>query len=291
MQSVRREPRWTRRRFLRLSAGTAVAALLATGGSAVINERFHIQKTRREIGIPGLPDEFHGFRITHLTDLHHGRRVPIDLIEDAVDASNAFEPDLVVLTGDYVTGSARFAAPCAEALRRLRAPCGVLAVLGNHDHWAGTQTVIDALRAVKVDILQNEHRVFTRGGARLAVAGVDDLWTGGADGESAFAGLDPAVTRLLLTHNPDFVEEMPDLKIALALAGHTHGGQIGVPFLQGLAVPSRYGGKYAEGLVQGPTTRVYVNRGVGTVGISLRVFCRPEVALVVLRRPAATAAA
>ena len=79
---------------------------------------------------------------------------------------------------------------------------------------------------------------------------------------------------------------MPAIDIALALAGHTHGGQIGIPVLQGMAVPSRYGGKYASGLVQGPTTRVYVNRGIGTVGVALRVFCRPEVGLIILRRTA-----
>ena len=291
MKEARRRRRFSRRRFLRLAAAGAAAGLVVAGGSAVINERFHIQKTRREIEIRGLPADFDGFRIAHLTDLHHGRHVPIDLIDDAVEASNSLAPDLVVLTGDYVTGSARFAAPCAEALKRLRAPFGVIAVLGNHDYWAGVRAVSEALAGAGAQVLKNHHRVLARGAGQLAVVGVDDLWTGGSDGEAALAGLAPGITRLLLTHNPDFIEEMPDLQVSLALAGHTHGGQIGLPILQGLAVPSRYGGKYAEGLVQGPTTRVYVNRGVGTVGLSLRVFCRPEVALIVLRCPAGTAAA
>lgn len=249
----------------------------------MVNQHQHIETTRREIDLPGLGPAFDGFRIVHLSDIHHGRHVPVKLIAEGVAAANAAEPDLVAITGDFVTGGPRFVQPCADVLRDLTAPEGVIAVLGNHDHWAGADTVVETLAGAGIRVLRNEHRVLVRGHDRLAVIGVEDLWTGGPDLDRAIDGLDAGVPRLLLTHNPDLIEELPEHGIGLALSGHTHGGQIGVPVLQGLAAPSRYGGKYAAGLVAGPTTRVYVNRGLGTVGLALRILCRPEVAVLVLR--------
>jgi len=287
MGTKRAGRRLTRRRFLGVAALGTVGGATLVVGDQVLNGHRRIQTTRREIEIDGLPAAFDGFRIVHLTDLHHGAQVPLALVARAIDAAIAAEPDLVALTGDYVTGSARFAAPCAAEIQRLRPPHGTIAVLGNHDCWSDAAVVTNALTSVGVRVLGNEHVVLTRGDGRLAIAGVEDLWAGDADAEAALAGLDPHTPRLLLTHNPDLIQDLPDLNIALALAGHTHGGQIGVPILRGLTAPSRYGSKYASGLVQGPTTRVYVSRGVGTVGFAVRIFCRPEVAVHVLRRPAA----
>jgi len=279
--------RLSRRRFLRIAVAGTLAGGTLVVGDQVLNGRHRIQTTRREIEIEGLPAGFDGFRIVHLTDLHHGRQVPLELVSRAVAAANAAEPDLVVLTGDYVTGSARYASGCAGEMTRLRAPHGSIAVLGNHDFWSDAEIVSEALAGAGVRVLGNESLVLNRGEDRLALVGVEDLWAGDADPEAAVAGLEPGIPRLMLTHNPDLIQELPDLNIALALAGHTHGGQIGVPVLRGLTVPSRYGSKYASGLVQGPTTRVYVCRGIGTVGLPVRIFCRPEVAVLTLRRPAA----
>ena len=279
--------RLSRRRFLRITALGTLAGGALVVGDQVLNGRYRIQTTRREIEIEGLPAGFDGFRIVQLTDLHHGRQVPLELVSRSVAAANAAEPDLVVLTGDYVTGSARYARPCAQELQGLRAPRGLIAVLGNHDYWSDAAVVTKALEDAGARVMGNEHLILTRGADRLALVGVEDLWAGNPDPEAAVADLEPGIPRLMLTHNPDLIQELPDLKIALALAGHTHGGQMGLPVLQGLTVPSRYGSKYACGLVQGPNTRVYVSRGIGTVGLPVRVFCRPEVALLILRRPAA----
>lgn len=249
----------------------------------MLNQRLHIQATEQAVRIAGLPAGLDGFRIVHLTDLHHGRHTPLDLIAKAVEMANGMAPALVALTGDYVTGDARHVWACAEVLERLQAPQGVLAVLGNHDHWVGAATVAQGLAGAGIRILSNSSAVVERNRDRLAIIGVEDLWTAGADLDGALAGVDSDCPRLLLTHNPDLVEEMPDRGIALALAGHTHGGQVGLPWIRGLTVPSRYGARYAQGLVQGPHTRVYVNRGIGTVGVPLRLRCPPEVALIVLR--------
>jgi len=290
------------RRCLRYSTG-ALALGVALFCYAFWIEPRWIQITRIEIPIPGLPQDLDGLAIAQLSDLHLGPHIEARHIGRAVDLVNDLKPDLVVLTGDYVSGSADFAGPCAVELSRLNAPYGVSAVLGNHDEWTSAETVAQELRHVGIRVLRNEAQEIHVGAASLWLLGIDDA---GVTGVSWQAGMSPrefaalwAIQReayeetktsipagapvILLAHNPDFVETVKLEGICLGLCGHTHGGQIRIPMVGSLLLPSIHGQKYASGLAECQGVPIYVNRGIGLISPPLRFLCRPEVTLILLR--------
>lgn len=256
--------------------------------------RLHV--TEFEIEMPGLPPAFDGLRVVHLTDIHHGPWMPLDMVRDVVRISNSLQPDLVALTGDYVVNSPRYIAPVMEELAHLAPRFGSVAVLGNHDWWEGGHEVRQALRAAGIRVIDNTRCCLTCDG-RLAteeeiapdgsncamwLAGVGDCWTDCVDLEQALNGLPDGAPRLVLSHNPEVAED-PRLaagrwRIDLMLSGHTHGGQVRPHILGESAVKSRRRLRYAHGLVQGPVCRVYISRGIGTAGVPLRLNMPPEIA-------------
>jgi predicted MPP superfamily phosphohydrolase len=155
-------------------------------------------------------------------------------------------------------------------------------VLGNHDNWDGRAESQAALAEAGITEVTNTGVWIERGGARLRVSGVGDLWTDRQDLGAALGDASDRDAVLLLAHNPDYVETLTDRRVGLVLSGHTHGGQIVLPRYGAPIVPSQYGQKYLQGLVQGPACRVFVTRGVGTVTPPVRFHCRPEVALLTL---------
>ncbi len=223
-----------------------------------------------------------------MRDAHVGR---------AVALANALQPDLIVLTGDFVWKSAGYAGLCAGELAALSAPHGVYAVLGNHDVWTDADRVAASLSAAGIAVLRDERRALPVGDASLWLLGLEDTgylvrpfatfrryWQSAVEAlATLLADLPPAEPRLLLVHNPDFCEMLPPGRIDLALSGHTHGGQIRLPFVGSPILPSCLGQKYACGLVRAPTTWVYVNRGIGLIAPPVRLNCRPEVTLIRLR--------
>jgi len=247
-----------------------------------------LKTTRREITVPALPPEFDGLRVAVLSDIHHGPYLGLDFVRRAVDRANALHPDVIVLLGDYVHRSPQYIEPCIAELARLRARAGVYAVLGNHDHWESAPRTRDALAQAGIVELTNTGIWLTRGPARLRLCGVDDLWEGT---QSLPAALDDCTEKdaaILLSHNPDYVEEIRDRRVRLVLSGHTHGGQVNIPLRGPPVLPSRYGQKYAEGLVTTPYTQVFVTRGIGTITPPVRFNCRPEIALLTLRSTVVT---
>ena len=192
-------------------------------------------------------------------------------------------PTSSLLAGDYMHRRADYIAPGIAELGKLRAPLGRFAVRGNHDNREfDAASSRAALAEAKMPDLNNTGVWLERGGARLRICGVGDLWTDYQDLAAALgdATTDDAV--LLLSHNPDFVETIRDPRVGLVLSGHTHGGQVVVPGFGAPIVPSRYGQKYLHGLVQGPCSQVFVTRGVGTITPPVRFLCRPEVVLITL---------
>jgi hypothetical protein len=198
---------------------------------------------------------------------------------------NAERPDLVALTGDYITKGEDedFIQPVAAAVGKLRASLGVFATLGNHDVWVDAPAVHEALARRGCLVLRNRGIELVRRGGRLAVVGLGDLWTEDVDFRSGFRGIPEGCPSLVLMHNPDSFEDWPAGRPGLILSGHTHGGQVAIPGYGPPLVPSRYGRKYARGFFEKPEASMYVNRGLGTGLLALRFLSRPEIAFFTIR--------
>ena len=222
------------------------------------------------------------------SDLHVGAPwCGVRKLRRVVDEINAVHADAIVLLGDYVIQGViggRFVPPAAIAneLRRLRAPRGVYAVLGNHDYWYDAPAVDAALRSAGIIVLNDESvRV-----QDFALAGVTDFQEGKHDIARALAGIPEGERVIVLTHSPDLFPQIP-ARVALTLAGHTHGGQVNLPLLGRLVVPSRYGSRYAAGHVVEGGRHLFVTTGVGTSIIPVRFRVPPEVVVLTITAPPA----
>jgi predicted MPP superfamily phosphohydrolase len=272
-----------RRDFLRLGVGAAVGGL---GWVAydLARERYALRVVRWRLAIPHLPPTLAGLRIAHLSDLHAGPCTPWWLVERAVALAQAEAPDLVFLTGDYVSLPWHQARrPLEKTLAGLRARLGVFAVLGNHD-WVFKRhrPVVEALRGAGATVLANEARAVQVGSAELWIAGVDDPVTARDNLPQALDSVPREAPVLLLAHTPDIIVAAADAAVAAVFAGHTHGGQVNLPLLGPPVVPSKYGRRFAAGRFRVGNTVMYVTRGVGMVPPLIRFRCPPEVALLTL---------
>ncbi len=268
-----------RRKFLKRLAG----GVCAVGGIWSLSEPLFLTVERREILLKKLPSVFQGFKIALLTDTHCGPFTTPSFIQKAVDLANAEKPDVVLLLGDFCHRDKKYIAPGIEPFSNLKAPAGVLAVLGNHDHWESASLTQKELLRVGAKVLLNKSIVLKRGGEKLAIGGVDDLWEGVQDLQSTFRGVGRDTTKILMSHNPDFAERLHyGSLISLMVSGHTHGGQVQIPFWGAPILPTMTGQKYCAGLIKGPDCPVYVSRGVGTITPPVRFRCRPEVSLLTL---------
>jgi predicted MPP superfamily phosphohydrolase len=263
-----------RRLLLRAGAGSLVAVpLLLSGYGASYNGR---RAEIREIALPfGCP-----LRVIQLTDIHAGLFMNRQQMRYYVDKVISLQPDLFVLTGDYVSNSLSFLPSCLEEMARVRTRYGTFASLGNHEHWYASQTELGAIfRQYGVPLLNNEHRIIRTGTGRFAVIGIDDLRTGKADLEAALHGLDPAVPGILLSHRPEIFPRAAALGIPLTLSGHYHGGQIKLGLPGGGISLAHLRTPYVEGLFRIGASRLYVNRGIGTTFTPIRLNAPPEVTL------------
>ena len=236
-----------------------------------------------EVPIAGLSPAFDGYRIAQLSDLHIGS---LDRLERGLDwarRANALAPDLAVVTGDFVTSGTAYYEDAARVTGALEAPGGTLAVLGNHDQW-NAPALIAALEQRGVRVLCNAWRLVERDGASLVVAGIDDAYAGRADLEQTLAGRPSGVPTILLAHYPSTFAAAADRGVELTLSGHTHGGQLAVPFLARYLNFARLTGQASQGLHSRGKSQLYVNGGLGTSGPPLRLGVPPEIALIVLRR-------
>lgn len=270
-----------RRTFLKTAAVTT-AGLPVAGACYGFAESTRVKIDRQTIALPRLPGGFRGTTVAFVTDVHLGPFVTADYVASVVRTTMLVNPDLVLLGGDYSHRDGKYIAPCFEVLARLSAPLGVYGVLGNHDYWHGLEQTRAGMRAAKIGELTNRGVWLERAGGRLRLAGVDDLWQGRPDLAAALGDCRPTDACLLVSHNPDFAETLTDRRVGLVLSGHTHGGQVVVPGYGSPVVPSRYGRKYAHGLVEAPATQVYVSAGVGMTGLPIRANCRPEITLITL---------
>ena len=213
------EGAWPRRplQSLRIEDDSPTGALSRVKGRIAITEQ--------RIWLAGLPEAFRSFRIVQLSDIHHSLFVPLDQVAAVVEATNLLQPDLVALTGDFVTYSRASIEPVAEVLGTLRADAGVVAVLGNHDFRVGAEPIARALRQRRIDVLRNRHILLRKGHEALTIAGVDD-YRYGADINKALHGVQRDAATVLLAHNPRLIGLAACHGVSLMLSGHTHGGQV-----------------------------------------------------------------
>jgi predicted MPP superfamily phosphohydrolase len=229
-------------------------------------------------------------RLAVVSDLHVGSPYHgISGLRRTVAHINASQPDLICILGDFVTrgvigGAFVSAEAIAAELRYLRAPSGVVAVLGNHDRWYDGSRVQAALATAGIRVIEDTAlRLMTPSGP-IWVVGVSDLLTASHDVPRAISAVtDPATPILVITHNPDIFPHVPD-HVKLTLAGHTHGGQVRLPFLGRPIVPSRYGQRYAAGLVLERGRHLFVSTGIGTTGIPVRFGVPPAIFALTLRQ-------
>lgn len=243
-----------------------------------------IEVTEHRIAFANLPDGFRELRIVQLTDIHHGLYLPAAVVNLAVDLTNKLKPDIVALTGDFVTHSRNYIEPVAEMLGALRAREGVFAVLGNHDFRVSADEIAAALDRRGIEVLRNRHVTLRRRGQKFCVAGIDDFLYG-ADLPRAMRGVSSDAATLLLSHNPAIIEEASRLRIPLVLSGHTHGGQVRLPLIGCVYGRSDKKMRFKKGQDRLGATQIYVSRGLGMVVLPVRYGCPSEIPHFVLEPP------
>lgn len=264
--------------------GGLAGAAAATAVYATLVEPRWLQRTRPRIHIHGLPRALEGLRIALLTDMHAGSARSLQRVRAAVRLALEAGPDLIALAGDFAADDQPDFDRIFEALEPLEAPLGVYAVPGNHDYNVGIARWRQGLRRhPRIRDLTNRAVRLDVNGARLCVAGVDDFYRG----TPRLDFLPPPTTRdltVLLAHGPDQAERLRRSADAvdLVLSGHTHGGQVQLPFVGAPVSSAAHPELYEEGLRRRPWTQVYTSRGIGTVGLPIRFLARPEVAVLEL---------
>ncbi len=275
----------SRRKFIKGLAAAGLVGASAASAYATLFEPFNYELTETDVFLSNLPAAFDGFRIAHLTDVHHSRLVSIDEVRRVVEIAKRARPDMVVLTGDYTTARRSYIDPCAGALASIETPHGTWAVLGNHDHYNDAELTTRALARHGINVLNNANTKIARRGDSLQLAGVDDWGWGACDIPRALSGLDPARAIVMLSHEPRVFDMEGARAVSLMLCGHTHGGQINLPFI---GAPARFLARqefrYMRGLYTRDDAQLYVSRGTGVIGIPARFGARPEIALLRLRQ-------
>ncbi len=283
-----RKRRWIRWWVFAAAIVVLVAAVLGYG---VIGAH-RIELKTYTVTSPDLPPEFDGTRVVLLTDIHRTWFFSQDRVRSLVERVNALEPDLVVLGGDYVYAETDYEASCFAELALLEAPLGRYAVLGNHDYGEHDDEgkdptpTIEAVDASGITLLDNRAVWVEQAGARIRLGGVGDY---SEDTPRLGPTIEATSTDdfiLLVSHNPDYAEELPPGAVDLVLSGHTHGGQVTFFGLWAPYLPSDYGQKYRTGLVVTENTTVIVSNGIGTIFPPIRFFAPPQIVEITLRSDA-----
>ena len=226
-----------------------------------------------------------GLKVVLLSDLHVGSpHNDLENLSRVIDAANQLNPDLILLAGDYVIhevigGHFVKPEPIAEQLEKLTAPLGVYAVLGNHDWWYSEAKIKAAFNKYHIPLIDNQSKYIKQGECKFWLAGIGDYWMGQHGIEKALADIPKQDTVLAFTHNPDVFYELPE-RISMTFAGHTHGGQVNLPVLGRLIVPSHYGEELAIGHIKQGGNNMFVTTGIGTSILPVRFRVPPEIALI-----------
>ena len=267
---------------------------LAMVGDGTIFGANRPQLVSIEIPLSRLAESWDGFRIAQLSDFHYDDYFSVEPLRKAIDIVNRLQPDLAVLTGDFVTSpvrkpsrltatqAAKAIEPCAQLLVQIRARSGILAVLGNHDATTDPAHITAVLQSHAIPVLRNHSVSIEREGKRLWLSGVDDVLEGKPNLELALRGIPPDEPVVLLAHEPDWADYVAHHPVDLQLSGHSHGGQIRIPLIGAPYLP-QLARKYPCGLRRIGPLALYTNAGIGTIRVPMRLNCPPEVTLITLR--------
>jgi predicted MPP superfamily phosphohydrolase len=259
-----------------------LSGLVVCGYGILVRRRLY-RVVEREIAIPGLAPGLDGMRIAHLSDLHIGGLTPRSWGLEWSRAANLREPDLTVVTGDLITSGSEFHEDVADVIGELRAKMGVVVSMGNHDYFGDGEALALTLQKRGISILRNEGVVFEKQGSKLWVAAIDDTWTRRDDIATAMRSRPEAATTILLAHDPRSFDEAADAGAELVLSGHTHGGQIAMPFAARAVNLAMFAYRYRLGFYRRGRSVLYVHPGLGTTGPPMRLGVAPEVTILVLR--------
>ena len=271
----------TRRNALRLiTAG--VAGSLVNGFWIEPGE---LSVTRKDLGSRKLPPALDGLRVALLSDFHFRPDQDAGLLEKVVAEVRRENPDLIALTGDFMSGDPGVVAPMLRQLQTLRAAHGIFAVMGNHDGWnASPAGLRRQFEKAGISFLINQHSLLSIRGESLAVAGTDFVWLGRPDPGKTLKGIPAHTPVVALVHEPDYFDTLRARRdILLQLSGHTHGGQCRVPLIDYAPKTVKHGSNYVYGGFTRGDSNLFVTRGVGTTGPRVRFACPPELAILTLR--------
>jgi predicted MPP superfamily phosphohydrolase len=271
-----------RRKFLKLAIYGGTAALV--GCYPVLIERNIVQINRYKVPVSNLPSSFHGFTIAHLTDIHLGFLVSKSFVEGIVSKTNSLLTDMIVCTGDYVhkRNTIKEIETVWPILSKLKAKYGVYSVLGNHDHWADTDRSLYWLERTGQNI-RHKCKPILKGRDRILIGGCGDYWKDKLEIDKAFFCSDEEDCRLLLSHNPDSVDTQFSTPLSLVISGHTHGGQVVIPFLGAPILPVK-NKNYSNGLIDTPKAKLFISKGIGWAIYPVRFNCYPEIAVLELNK-------
>jgi uncharacterized protein len=282
-----------RRVFLERTAKVATTAPFFAGAYGLLYGRLNLETTVQKIPLRNLPQAFEGFRIAQLSDIHIGPFMPDEQIRKYVEMANALKPDLTVLTGDFVTFDGRTQGAVVEALSGLKAPFGIFGCLGNHDAWSGVEdSITELFRQRGVRILRGESVLIRIENDAINLIGTDfqshRQFGPSAPVTNLLGNIAHLIARdrvnILLSHNPDTFDRAAELGVDLSMAGHTHGGQAALEFISPELAPSRLVTPYVAGWFRKPGGQLYVNRGIGTIGVPIRIGAPPEITIYQLTR-------
>jgi len=247
------------------------------------NDLYDLEITTHEISVTDLPSAFDGYHIAFLTDTHVASFMRRAFYRECVEQVNGKNVDLILLGGDLVTWKRHIPLMRELLVAPLEARDGIYAVLGNHDYWADADGIIAALTSCGVRYLVNRSVTLRRGSDEIDLLGVDELYRGRPDVEEAFRSVDGSRPTLAVSHHPDIIRHLRERRVDLLVCGHTHGGQIRLPYFGAIVVPSKHESRYAAGFVREGNVLMYISRGLGAIP-PIRILCRPEMAVFILRR-------
>lgn len=277
-----------RRAFLKKAFGSLLAFMGLTGGTyyyARYMEPDMLTIQEETLTNSKIPGSFRDFKIVQFSDTHIGFHYTLEQLKEVVDRINRMNPDLILFTGDLVDrpNAYEWNGKIVEVLKKLQAPHGKYWIYGNHDHGGyGTDIVKKKMDEAGFQLLQNEHTVIKKEQSSFILAGVDDLMLGKPDMEKTLQGADSDSFVLLMVHEPDYADEVANYPVDVQLSGHSHGGQVQIPFFGYLVTPP-YAEKYVEGRHTIGNLDLYVSRGLGTTRLPYRFLCKPEITIHTLK--------